>query len=257
VFAAVDAYDRLVGRYSGSLAIALMDFAGVEPGMRVLDVGAGPGALTSALVGRLGEGGVAAVEPSDPFAAACRRRVPGVMVHVAGAEDLPFTDDGFDAALSQLVVNFMADAHAGVGEMLRVTKPGGTVAAATWDLGGGMTVLDALWASAREVTPAAAEADERETMRFCREDELVDLWREAGAAGVRSGALDVEAAYDSFDDLWEPFTTGVGPSGAFVASLPADERTALGDALRRRLGVADAPFTLGARAWAVAGTVPQ
>ena len=50
----------------------MADFAGVEPGMTALDVGCGPGALTAALAERLGAASVAAAEPSEPFAEACR-----------------------------------------------------------------------------------------------------------------------------------------------------------------------------------------
>jgi cyclopropane fatty-acyl-phospholipid synthase-like methyltransferase len=80
--ASADAYDRHVGRYGAALASAVMDFAGVEPGMRALDVGCGPGALTAVLAGHLGTASVAAADPSEPFADACRARLPGVEVVV-------------------------------------------------------------------------------------------------------------------------------------------------------------------------------
>ena len=122
--ASADAYDRLVGRYAPSLASALIEFTGVEQGMRALDVGCGPGALTAALADRLGPGSVCGAEPSEPFAEACRARLPGVEVVSAAAEALPFGDGSFDVTLSQLVVNFMRDSQKGVLEMARVTRPG-------------------------------------------------------------------------------------------------------------------------------------
>ena len=118
--ASAEAYDRHVGRYSPQLAAALTDFAGVEAGMRVLDVGCGTGALSAALAERLGESNVSAADPSDPFVQACRERLPGAQVVEAAAEELPFPDDAFDATLSQLVVNFLLDAEQGVREMARV-----------------------------------------------------------------------------------------------------------------------------------------
>jgi len=126
---ATEAYDRLVGRYSPALARELIRFAGVGEGMRALDVGCGPGALTAELAARLGAERVAAVEPSPPFAEACRRRVPGARVQVGAAEALPFADGEFDAALAQLVVHFMDDPVAGLREAGRVTRDGGVVAA--------------------------------------------------------------------------------------------------------------------------------
>jgi SAM-dependent methyltransferase len=229
----------------------LIAAAGVQPGWRVLDVGCGPGALTKALAELLGSDHVAAVEPSDVFAEACRSRVPGADVRVAAAESIPFEDDAFDAALSQLVVNFMADAPHGIAEMRRVTRTGGVVAACVWDYGGEMTMLRAFWDSALALDPQAT--DEATTMRFGSPDELGELWRGAGLSDVVVSPLVVEAAYDDFDDLWSPFPTGVGPAGAYAAGLEDEAREALRAEYRRRLGVPDGPFTLSARAWCAVG----
>ena len=254
--ASAEAYDRFVGRYGSSLSAALIDFAGVKPGMRALDVGSGPGALTGALVERLGAENVNAADPSEPFAEACRERFPGVEVAVASAEALPYGDHTFDAALSQLVVNFMEDAEAGVGEMARVTRPGGVVAAAVWDYGGEMTLLRAFWDAAREIDPeGGAAADESAIMRWCGDGDLARLWEQVGLSDVRSGSLTARASYDDFEDLWWPLPTGVGPAGAYTKSLDDERRGALHDAFRRRLGVGDEPFELTARAWAAAGAV--
>lgn len=253
--ASADAYDRFVGRYAPALARALIDFAGVESDASALDVGCGPGAVTRELVARGGAEHVSAVDPSEPFVDACRARNPGVYVAVAPAEALPFEDDSFDAVLSQLVVNFMRDAHAGVREKVRVARPGAVVAACVWDYAGEMTLLRAFWDAAREVDPQrGAAADEGVVMRWCAEGELAQLWREAGLEDVRFGALTVAAQYESFDDLWAPLPTGIGPAGAFCTSLDGERQEALRAAYRRRLGVGDDPFQLTARAWAVTGT---
>jgi SAM-dependent methyltransferase len=254
--ASAEAYDRLVGRYSDDLAAKLIGFAAIEPGARALDVGCGPGALTAALVERLGASSVSAADPSEPFVEACRSRNPGVEVVAASAEALPFPNETFDAALSQLVINFMEDAEAGVREMARVTQPGGTLASCVWDYSGGMTLLRAFWDAAREVVPGRAERfDEGTIMRWCSPGELEGLWRAAGLESARTGSLEVSAGYSDFEDLWSPLPTGIGPAGAFCRSLDEDKRAALHDALRHRLDVGDGPFELSARAWAVAGRV--
>jgi SAM-dependent methyltransferase len=253
--AAAETYDRHVGRYAPALGSALVEFAGIEPGMRALDVGCGPGALTAQLARLLGPANVRAAEPSEPFAEACRERV-GVEVVSAPAEALPFEDEVFDAALSQLVVNFMSDADAGVGEMARVTTPGGLVASCVWDYAGEMTLLRAFWDAAREVDPQrGAVADEGVVMRWCAEGELGELWQAAGLRDVRTGALVVSAAYADFDDLWAPLPTGIAPSGAFCKSLDTDGQAQLREAYRHRLGVGEGPFELTARAWAAVGAV--
>src|SRR4051794_25572047 len=130
---AADSYDRFMGRYSRLLSPQLCDLAGVVAGQRVLDVGCGPGALTTELVARVGPAAVSAVDPSEPFVAAARERHPDVDVQLAAAEQLPFPDASFDASLAQLVVQFMADPAAGIAEMRRVTREGGVVAACVWD----------------------------------------------------------------------------------------------------------------------------
>ena len=252
-----DAYDRFVGRYGPSLATELVSFANLRHGSRALDVGCGPGALTTVLADLLGPENVAAVDPSEPFADACRDRHPGVDVAVANAEELPFDDTSFDAALSQLVVNFMHDPEAGVREMARVTRPGGTVASCVWDYAGEMTLLRAFWDAAREVEPElGAAADEGVVMRWCGEGDLARLWSTVGLGEVRFGSLTARAEYAGFDDLWSPLPTGVGPAGAFCRSLDEDGRTTLRAAVRERLAVGHEPFALEARAWAVAGVVP-
>jgi SAM-dependent methyltransferase len=252
--APADAYDRLVGRYSPHLAAELIEFAGVEPGSRALDVGCGPGALTAALAERLGTENVSGADPSEPFVQACRARLPEVEVVLAAADSLPFADGAFDATLSQLVVNFMPDAPVGVREMARVTRPGGVVASCVWDYAGEMTLLRAFWDAAREIDPERGPAaDEGVVMRWCGEGELADLWEAVGLREVRFGSLVATASYADFEDLWAPLPTGIAPSGAFCKSLDEERRAALHDAYRRRLGAGDGPFELSARAWAVAG----
>jgi ubiquinone/menaquinone biosynthesis C-methylase UbiE len=247
---AADAYDRYMGRYSRELAPRLLDFAGVEAGMRALDVGCGPGALVEALAARIGSERVAAADPSEPFVAACAERAPGADVRHAGAEELPWPDASFDVVLAQLVINFLRDAPRGVREMRRVVRPGGVVAACTWEYRGGMRMLRTFWDAATATDPDAP--DER-SMRYQDPAELRALWEQAGLESVTTAALDVEVGYDGFDDLWDRFTLGVGPGGAYCASLPPERQRVLREECRRRLGDPRGPFRLAARAWAVRG----
>jgi ubiquinone/menaquinone biosynthesis C-methylase UbiE len=249
--APADSYDRYMGRYARRLAPLLAAFGGVAPGMRVLDVGCGPGALTEHLAGHVGAEQVAAIDPSEPFAQACAARVPGADVRAAGGERLPWEDDAFDAVLSQLAVNFMADPPQGVSEMRRVAKPSGVVAACVWDHER-MEMLRTFWVSALVLDPDAPTEAKR--MRFGTPDELRELWTEAGLERVVTDSLEVTEEYESFDDYWEPFTAGVGPGGSYCVSLDDDARQALRGECRRRLGDPPGAFALRARAWAVRGT---
>jgi SAM-dependent methyltransferase len=226
----------------------MADLAGLRGGERVLDVGCGPGALTTELVKRLGSATVAAVDPSEPFVAAAKARHPGVDVRQASAERLPFPDGTFDATLAQLVVHFMSDPVAGLAEMARVTRPDGVVAASVWDHAGGQGPLSIFWQAARTLDP---NVHDESRLAGAREGHLAELFEDAGLRGVETTTVSAALRHESFDEWWEPFTGGVGPAGAYTASLDAEGQSELREHCRRLLP--EAPFVLTARAWAARG----
>nr|WP_218851922.1 class I SAM-dependent methyltransferase [Nocardioides panaciterrulae] len=243
-----------MGRFAERLAPKFADLAGVRAGQRALDVGCGPGALTAVLVERLGADAVRAIDPSPPFVAALRQRLPGVEVRQGRAEQLPYDDagpdTGFDAALAQLVVHFMTDPVAGLGEMRRVTRPGGVVAACVWDHGSGRGPLTPFWGVVTELWPTAGGQD---FDAGAREGQLIRLAQQAGLREVEQSELTVSVPYDSFEDWWTPFTAGVGPAGEWLAGLEPDRREQLRRACAERLP--QGPFEVTATAWAVTGRV--
>ena len=245
---AADAYDSFMGRFSVQLSAQLADLAGIERGQRVIDVGSGPGALTTELVRRLGPDAVAAADPSEPFVEAARERHPGVDVRLAPAEDLPFDNDSFDAALAQLVVHFMADPVAGLAEMARVTRPGGVVAACVWDLAGGRAPISPFWQAARELDPGTTDES---NLAGVRDSHFAELFAEAGLRDVEQSELSSTVEYKTFEEWWQPYTLGVGPAGAHVQSLNDEQLAELRDRCRRLLP--EPPFALAAYAWAVRG----
>ncbi len=237
-----------MGRYSEPLAPLFADLAGVRRGQRVLDVGCGPGALTAELVSRVGADAVSAVDPSASFAAAARERLPGVDVRLSAAEQLPFPDGAFDTALAQLVVHFMADPVLGLREMGRVTRPGGLVAACVWDHAGGRGPLAVFWSAVRALDPAA---EDESGLAGVREGHLAGLFAQAGLGGTQGTTVTVRVRHASFEQWWEPFTFGVGPAGAYVASLTPERRAALRELCRRLLPAG--PAEISATAWAATG----
>jgi SAM-dependent methyltransferase len=247
---AAEAYDRFMGSWSRLLAPQLADLAGVRAGQRALDVGCGPGALTTELVARLGSAAVAAVDPSAPFVDAARARHPGVDVRQASAEDLPFANGAFDAALAQLVVHFMTDPVAGLTEMARVTGRDGVVATCVWDYAGGQGPLGPFWLAARELDPGV---EDESRLPGTRAGHLAELLASAGLRDVEEVAFSVSRDHEDFDAWWEPFTRGVGPAGSYVARLDARQTAALRERCRAMLPPGQ--ITITARAWAARGVV--
>jgi SAM-dependent methyltransferase len=240
MFTSDSAYDKFMGRFSVRLAPLFADFAGVAAGSRVLDVGAGTGALTAELLRR--EAIVAAMDPSSAFASTLKSRFPDVDAREAGAEDLPWPDASFDAALAQLVIAFMSDAEAGVAEMRRVVEPGGVVAVCMWDRER-MELLHAVNQVQAIVDPDRS-ADT--SPRFRDADSIAALLGD----GAEMELLAVDAEYADFDEFWSALSGGVGPAGAWVASLDDDRRAQAREELRRFLGEPSGAFTLTGRAWA-------
>jgi SAM-dependent methyltransferase len=239
-----------MGRYSVPLASRFAEFAGVTAGQRVLDVGCGPGALTGELVRRLGPAAVCAVDPSEQFVEAVRDRYAGVRTRRGSAEALPFEDALFEVTLAQLVVHFMADPVIGLGEMARVTTPGGTVAACVWDHAGGSGPLHLFWEAAREVDP---DVEDESALAGARSGHLASLLAAAGVREVQASSLTVAVEHHSFEEWWQPYMLGVGPAGSFVAQLNPERLARLRELCRERLP--PSPFVASATAWAARGLV--
>lgn len=259
MFSAGESYERYMGRWSRRLAPAHLAFVDARDGQRFLDVGTGTGAVAATIAAALPSSEVLGIDPSEAFVAHAERHAASARVRfeVGDAQALRFADASFDQTLALLAMNFIPDPARALGEMRRVTRPGGVVSAAVWDYAEGMESLRYFWDEVVALDPALAPKHER-NMKLCRAGQLAELWRNAGLAAVDERPLQIEQPFASFADYWGPFLAGTGPGGACVASLPEARRLQLEARLRDRLlGTGeDAPLTLRARAWSVRGTVP-
>jgi SAM-dependent methyltransferase len=258
-WAAGDAYEAYMGRWSRALARVFLGWLGPAPSGHWLEVGCGTGALTTAIAALGRPASVTACDPSAPFIEHARRELSDVAAfHVTPSADaLPRRDGGFDAIVCGLVLNFVPEPARALAAMRERCRAGGTVAAYVWDYGGGVEFLRHFWEEAVAADPGAAALDESQRFGSWTTQALASLFHGAGLAEVEVGVLEMETTFSSFEDYWRPFLGGSGPAPSYVAALAPEHRDSLRARLERRLPSADdGTIRLRARALAVRSVAP-
>lgn len=258
VWAIGDAYESYVGRWSRAVAREFLDWLGVPPGGRWLDVGCGTGALTETILQIASPVELVGIDTSEGLLALARARMPDPPARflVGDARALPIPLRHFDAVVSGLVLNFVPKPRDMALEMMRAARSGGTVGCYVWDYAGGIEMMRLFWDAASALDPVAAALDEGQRFgAICNPDALTALFGTAGLRAVDSRPIDVPTHFRDFEDYWTPFLGGQGPAPTYVATLDPEARSALRERLRASLPVQDdGSISLTARAWAVSGT---
>jgi SAM-dependent methyltransferase len=252
-----EAYDLWMGRWSRRVAPLFLAWLAAPPGLRWLDIGCGTGELSAAIATSAAPASLRGFDRTAEFLPLAAARVPGASFAAGDAMRLELPDATADMAVSGLLLNFLPDPTAAVVEMARLVRPGGTVALYVWDYAGQMQIMRRFFDAALELDPAAAAFDDGRRAPICRPGPLAEAFGEAGLVEVATTALDIPAAFDSFDAYWEPFLGGTGSAPAYCATLDPARRAALRSAVRARLPTGpDGEILLAVRAWAVKGRVP-
>jgi SAM-dependent methyltransferase len=253
-----EAYEAYIGRWGRMAAAAFLRWLALPSGLRWLDVGCGTGALTEAILAAADPGEVLGVDPTADFLVSAEARIvdPRVRFEIGDARALPVPSDAYDAVVAGLVLNFVPEPEAAVAEMVRVARPGGTVAGYVWDFAGERQFTRYFWRAATALDPAATAFEQSMQFPLCQPEPLAALFTLDGLQDVSVQAIDVPAVFHDLDDYWQPFLLG-GSSVAqrYASSLDEGQRTALRAQLRSILPMADdGSMQLLARAWAVRGT---
>ena len=254
-----DAYDAWLGRWSRRVAPEFVDWLAVSSRLIWGDVGCGTGALVECILRKTDPARVLAVDRADAYVSEARRQVADIRAQfeVGDACALTWPREACDVTVSGLVLNFVTDPDAMAREMVRVTKPSGTVAAYVWDYAGGMQMIRHFWDVAIELNRGDSSLDQAERFPLCRPGPLEDLFRRVGLNSVSVRAIEVPTVFRHFEDYWKPFLGKQGAAPKYVASLPEDGRDRIRDTLRARLVPGtDGSIAMTAKAWAVKGTVP-
>src|SRR5918995_1042331 len=221
-----DAYEPYVGRWSRLVAREFLEWLAVPPGGRWLDVGCGTGALAETILSLSAPSEVVGMDPSPAYVAFARDRVNGAQVgfEVGDAQALQAASATFDAVVSGLVLNFVAEPGRALSEMTRVARPGGVVGAYVWDYAEGMQMMRHFWDAAGEMDSRARQLDEGRRFTLCRPEPLTDLFQTTGLDKVEVRAIDVPTVFRDFDDYWSPFLGGQAPAPGYAMSLSQERR---------------------------------
>ncbi len=219
-------------------AAQLVRFAGVGAGMRALDVGCGTGvvAITAARLGAQ----VKAIDLTPQLLERARENgtVAEVKIewHEGDAEELAFADGTFDVVLSQFAHIFAPRPEVALKEMLRVLRPQGTIAFATWppeSLVGRTTEI-----RARYMTPPPAGVPSP------------DLWGDPRVVRERFGNAVTDIVFDRHAVLFPALSPQqyrltiertAGPVIKLIADLAASDPARL-RAFRAEFDAAVAPY---------------
>jgi SAM-dependent methyltransferase len=250
------AYERMMGNWSRRAGTIFLDWLAPQPGLRWIDIGCGNGAFTELLVMRCAPAEIHGLDPSEGQLAFARTR-PGARVakfRQGDAMALPFADASFDAATMALVIFFVPDPAKGVAEMVRVVRPGGTIAIYAWDMLGGGFPLEPIRIEMRALgreplSPPSAAASRLDVMR--------ELWTSAGLEAIETREITVERSFTDFDEFWTTSISGSSVVPTITAMAPGDLEK-LKARVRTRLPADEAGrITYSARANAIKGRLPR
>ncbi len=253
-----EGYELQMGRHSRSLAPLLIAFAAPRAKGKALDVGCGTGNLAVELAKNADLTSIEAFDFSPPYIAYAKARGADSRINfqTADACAIPFADATFDLTLSMLVLAFIPEPQRAVREMVRVTKPGGTVAACMWDLRGGLVFGRMFWDTAAALDPKAVEA-RRQTMsrQITRQGGIAGEFKTAGLQNVQETVLTIPMSFANFEDFWAPFEGRESGFANYVSGLDVAQKDKFKNALRLAYldGAPDGPRTYFASAWAARG----
>ena len=252
------AYERYVGRWSRRVAVDFVRWLNPSAGLAWGDVGCGTGALSATILSLGHPASVHGVDASEGFIAEARQHVGDsrARFEIGDATQLPWDAASHDVTVSGLVLNFVRDPGTMAREMVRVTRPGGIVAAYVWDYAGGMQMMRHFWDAAIAVSPNDAKLSQAERFPICQPEPLQHLFAAAGLHAVRVRAIDIETTFMNFEDFWTPFLGRTGAAPTYLAAVSDELRKRIRQTLASRLTpLTDGRIDLSARAWAVRGTV--
>ncbi len=256
LWSATESYEQYMGRWSRKVAPLFMAWLDAPPQKDWIDIGCGTGEVTSQIARLCAPSKLIGIDPSEGFISFAGGRLENADFRVGTAVNLELPDSSQDFAVCGRVLNFVADKAKAISEMVRVVRPGGTVALYVWDYAGHMQIMRYFFETAREFDPGSEAFDDGVNAPICRPQPLADAFSTAGLKTVETTPIDIPTPFVDFDDYWTPFLGGTGSAPRYCMSLEEGLRNQIKEAIRAKLPTGpDGEILLAARAWAVKGRV--
>lgn len=226
-------YDHHLTDLNAGLADQTLDELALEPDVRLLDVASGSGALALAAADRGADVVATDVAPTmvDALRARASRAGATVRAEVMDARDLDLDDAAFDVTASQLGVVVLPDLDAALAEMVRVTRPGGTVAVSGF--GGPPPSVETLALPFAAVAQVAPHAPTLPTdpppppFQLADRDRAAERLEAAGLQEVRVATIEHLMAFASGDELWSTVVHSHPIAAATRATLSEEQDAAI------------------------------
>ncbi|HJT49365.1 MAG TPA: methyltransferase domain-containing protein [Nitrososphaeraceae archaeon] len=250
-------YEYYIGRWSRLVARKFIEWLDIPSDAKWLDVGCGTGILSRTILDVASPQTVVGIDSSEGYIDYSSKQIPEphVSFRLGDAQALPVESASYDAAVSGLVLNFVAKPNQMLNEMIRAVRIGSTVAVYVWDYAELMQPIRYFWNAAVALDRTILALDEGQLFPLCKPESLIQLFQTSPQLeNVEILAIDVPTIFRNFDDYWSPFLGGQGPAPSYTMSLYEKQRDALREYLRRSLPISkDGSIHLIARAWAVRG----
>lgn len=224
-------WDALLHQNLSFLDYRLVGDARIRPGQRVLDLGSGTGYPAIVAADAVGnEGAVLGFDLSEEMLDRAKRKAYGLGLfqldfRVADITQLPEEEHSFDAVISRFCLMFLPDIPKAVGEIARVLKPGGYLAAAVWsgpDQNPFVKIpIDVL---KQFIDLPAPPPDQPGIFRLAKPGDLSGMAEKAGLQKVTDEEIQAESFYDSADTYWSNLIDMAAPLQPLFAKLSAKDR---------------------------------
>lgn len=229
-----EGYDRALTATDMRAAEEALRMAGVAPGMRLLDIAAGPGAM-SLPAARLGAD-VLAVDFSNAMVDLLGRKaralaLSNLRTRVMDGMALELEDASFDVACSELGIMLFPDRAKGLSEMARVVAPGGKGVMVVLGPPEHVEAIGLFFQAMAKTLPDFTPP--QDSPLFCLQDpdRLREEMEQAGFRDVRVEPFDSRLEVESGDHLWETIMAGAPAIQGIMRTIPEERQRAVRQAL--------------------------